>query len=149
MKAPALLRRRSTKIAVDSALLAGFVLEFLSRERSFDADYMVHGTVGLLLIPVVVVHLAGNWSWVRRVAVRRGRDREAKLAMVNATFALSSLLCVVSGIPLWASWSDASVLTGLHAVAGFISIVSMLAHLVSNRRRIRSLFSGAGRQTLS
>ncbi len=71
----AALRRRPVKIAVDVTLLAGFVVEFVSRERSFDPDYVLHGTAGLALIGVLVVHLAGNWGWIARVASRRRRDQ--------------------------------------------------------------------------
>lgn len=139
MTAGAVLRRRSVKIALDSALLVGFLVEVATRERSFDADYVVHGFTGVALVGVVAVHLIGNRPWIASVR-RAGRaHREARLATVNLAFGTLAAVCVLSGFPLWFSWTDADVVAALHAGTGFLAAVSMVVHLVMNRRRIRAL----------
>ncbi|MFV0256832.1 MAG: hypothetical protein ACK5PP_00070 [Acidimicrobiales bacterium] len=135
-----LLRRRSVKIVMDSALLVAFVIAFFTREPSFDPDYLLHSLVGLAVVPVVSLHLAGNWGWVKRVARRRRHDREAGLGAFNAVFGAVTATCIVSGIPLWVSNMESSALIGVHTVTGVVASAMMLAHLVWNQRRIRALF---------
>lgn len=133
------IRRRAVKIAIDTALLVAFVLVFVSRERSFDADYVLHGTVGLVLVPILALHLGSNWGWVRRLASRRRRDRDARLAMLNLVFGAATAVCVLSGIPLWGGWVEADALVATHSATGMTSILLVLVHLVWNQRRFRSL----------
>lgn len=130
---------RPAKIAVDSALLAGFVIEFVTRERSFDADYLLHGITGLALVVVVAVHLSGNRAWIAAVRAKGRAHREARLALVNLTFGAMAAVCILTGMPLWWDWTDSDVVAVAHATTGFLCAVLMIAHLVMNRRRIRSL----------
>lgn len=144
MRAPAALRRRPVKIVVGIALAVGFVVEFLTRERSFDPDYLLHGWAGIALLAVLALHLGGNWGWIRRVATRRRRDREARLGLLNLGFGVATVVCIVSGIPLWLEWTEAGAVTGVHAGTGFLSIVLMLVHIGWNQRRIRALVGLGG-----
>ncbi|MFV0524023.1 MAG: hypothetical protein ACK5RL_05940 [Acidimicrobiales bacterium] len=134
------LRRRDVRIAVDTALLAAFVTAFLTREPSFDPDYLLHSLVGLAVVPIVWLHLRGNWGWVKRVARRRRHDREARLGAFNTVFGGLTTVCIVSGIPLWVGEFDSSALVGLHAITGGLAILAMIVHLVWNQRRLRALF---------
>ncbi len=63
MSVGSVLRRRWSKIAVDTALLAGFLTEFITREGP---DYGLHSWVGIVLVPIIAVHLLGNAGWIRR-----------------------------------------------------------------------------------
>lgn len=144
MRAPAVLRRRPVKIVVDVTLAAGFVVEFLTRERSFDPRYLLHSWTGIALLAVLALHLGGNWGWIRRVATRRSRDREARLGLLNLGFGVATLVCIVSGIPLWLAWTEAGALTGVHAGTGFLAILLMLVHIGWNQRRIRTLVGIGG-----
>ena len=131
-----LFKRRSTRIALDVALLGGFIAEFVTREGP---DYAVHSWIGVVLIPIITLHLLGNLPWIRRV-MRRGRDDpEFSLGVLNAVFGMLTAICVVTGFPLWLGWSDAGALSGVHTVTGFLSIIVMFVHLWRNRSRVRSL----------
>lgn len=134
-----IMRRRAAKIVLDVSLLVGFIVEFLTREPSFDPDYLLHSWVGIVLIPVIAFHLSGNWGWVRRV-IRNGRqDREAGLGALNAVLGTLAATCIVSGFPLWLGWSEAGWLSGLHTVTGLVAILVMFVHLAGNRKRIVAL----------
>lgn len=139
MNLAAAVRRRPVKIAIDVALLVGFVLEFATRERSFDPRYLVHGWTGIVLLAVLAAHLGGNWGWVKRVARRRGQDREARLGLLNLSFGVTAATCILSGVPLWVGWTGAQAVVVVHATSGFLSIVLMAVHIGWNQRRIRAL----------
>lgn len=139
MTSTPLLRRRSVKIALDVALFAGFITEFATREKSFDPDYVVHSVTGLALVLVISTHLLGNQAWIRSVLSKGRAHREAKLALLNLVLGVLALVCIVTGIPLWLSWTDSDIVGVVHAATGFFAVVTMFVHLGMNRRRIRSL----------
>lgn len=130
------LRRRPVKLAIDIVLLAGFIVEFVTREGP---DYDLHSWVGIVLVPVIAIHLVGNAGWIARVW-RRGRaDREFGLAVLNTVFGILVAVCIVTGFPIWLEWSDAAAWAGVHTVTGLVAILVMLVHLGMNRRRIVGL----------
>ncbi len=129
-------RRRITKIVVDVALLLGFLTEFVTREGP---DYTFHSWVGIVLVPVIAVHLIGNAAWIRRVIDRGRRDREFSLGVLNAVLGTLTVICTVTGFPIWLEWSDASFWVGLHTATGMLAILVMFAHLWRNRSRIVGL----------
>ncbi len=134
-----LLRTRAIRIVLDSALFVGFIVEFITREPEFDPDFILHSWVGIVLIPVIAVHLAGNWSWVQRVIRNGTDDREFGLGALNALLGTLSAICIVSGFPLWFEWADAGWLSGLHTITGMLAIVLMFVHLWMNRSRLGRL----------
>ena len=131
-----LLRRRWSKIAVDTALLAGFLTEFITREGP---DYGLHSLVGIVLVPIIAVHLLSNAAWIRRVAARGRNDREFALAVLNAVLGLLASVCIATGFPIWLEWSDAEFWAVTHTITGFLSIILMFVHMWRNRSRIRQL----------
>lgn len=133
------LRNRKVKIAIDTALLSAFVIAFLTREPTFDPDYLLHSLAGLAAVPFLVVHLRSNWGWVKRVASRRQRDREARLGAFNAIFGAFTAVCILTGVPLWVADVDSSVLVGLHTATGGFAVLMVIVHLVWNQRRLRAL----------
>lgn len=139
IKAASVLRRRSAKIAIDVALFAGFITEFLTREPSFDPDYLLHSWVGIVLVPVVALHLIGNRGWIARVWAKRRSDREFGLGVLNAVLGACAAICVVTGFPPWLGWTEGGPISTVHTATGLISIVLMFVHLAWNRRRIGSL----------
>lgn len=133
------------KIVVDTSLLAAFVAEFVTREGP---DYTLHSWVGIVLIPIIAVHLVGNAGWIRRVVNRRRDDREFGLGVLNATLGAVATVCIVTGFPIWLDWSDAAAWAGIHTITGFGGIILMFAHLWKNRSRLVRLIgvsAGSGR----
>lgn len=135
----ALTRRRWIKIVIDVALLVGFLVEFITREGP---DYGLHSWVGIILVPIIVVHLLGNAGWIRRVASRGKSDREFSLAVLNAVLGVLATVCIVTGFPIWLEWSDAGIWATVHQITGLLSILLMFVHLWRNRSRITRLAVG-------
>lgn len=129
-------RRKWIKIVVDVALLVGFLAEFVTREGP---DYALHSWVGIVLVPIIAVHLAGSLGWIRRVWNRRRKDPDFNLGVLNAILGSLAGVCIATGFPLWLEWSEAPALSALHTVTGFLSILIMFVHLWMNRTRITQL----------
>ncbi len=129
-------RRRWAKIVIDLALLAGFLTEFITREGP---NYAFHSWVGIVLVPIVVVHLVGNAGWIKRVLSRGRADREFSLGVLNAVLGFMAVVCIITGFPIWLEWSEAAFWATIHTITGFLSIMLMFAHLWRNRGRIGGL----------
>jgi len=129
-------QRRIARIVLDVGLLIGFALEFITREGP---DYDFHSWVGVVLIPIVGVHLASNWSWVTSTLRRRAAHPEWKLARFNAVFSVVTAVCIVTGFPIWLEWSEASAWSTVHTVTGFASLILAASHIWRNRSRISKL----------
>lgn len=131
-----MLNRRWRKIAIDVALLVGFLAEFVTREGP---DYALHSWIGIVLVPVITVHLISNLSWVRSVVARGSAHPEFSLGVLNAVLGTLVAVCTVTGFPIWLDWSSWSGWSTVHTITGFLSIVLMFVHLYRNRSRIRRL----------
>lgn len=129
-------RHRTTRIVLDAGLLIGFIAEFITREGP---DYSVHSWIGIALVPAIVVHLTGNWRWVTSTYRRRRAHPEWPLARFNAVFSTITAICILSGFPVWLTWSSSSIWSGLHNTTGFISILLATSHLWRNRQRLTGL----------
>lgn len=136
MSIGSVLRRRSFKIAIDTALLVGFITEFVTREGP---DYGLHSWIGIVLVPVITAHLASNAGWIKRVAARGRDDREFPLAVLNTVLGLLASVCIATGFPVWLEWSEAELWAVTHTITGFLTIIVMFLHLWRNRSRIRQL----------
>lgn len=129
-------QRRVSKIVIDVALLVGFLAEFITREGP---DYTIHSWIGIVLVPIVVVHLAGNLGWIQRVWARKREDREFGLGVLNAVLGALTAICTVTGFPIWLDWGWAGPWSAVHQITGLLAIVLMFAHLWKNRGRIGRL----------
>lgn len=136
MSVGSVLRRRWVKIVIDTTLLVGFVTEFVTREGP---DYELHSWVGIVLVPVIAVHLVSNAGWIRRVAARGRSDREFPLAVLNTVLGLLAAVCIATGFPIWLNWSEAESWAATHTITGLLCILVMFVHLWRNRSRIRQL----------
>jgi len=136
-----ILRRRAVRIGLDLCLLLGFIAEFITREGP---DYDVHSWIGVVLIPLIGIHLSSNWRWVTSTYRRRQAHPDWPLARFNAAFTVVTTVCILSGFPIWLGWSDSSVWSTLHNVTGFVSVVLALSHLWRNRRRLVTLVRRQG-----
>jgi len=131
-----LLRQRAVRVALDVGLLVGFVAEFLAREGP---NYSLHSWIGVTLVPVISIHLASNWRWVTSTYRRRRAHPEWRLARFNAAFSAITMVCILSGLPIWLEWSDSGAWTVAHNITGLFSIVLALSHLWRNRHRLVAL----------
>ena len=126
-------RGRVARVLLPSILLVAFVAEFVTREGP---DYTLHSWVGIALIPIITVHMAGNAGWIRGVWRRGRQHREFGLGVLNASFGVLVAVCIGTGFPLWLGWSDATGWSATHTVTGFASILVMFVHLWRNRARV-------------
>lgn len=128
-------RRKSVKIALDVVLLVGFLAEFITREGP---DYDLHSWIGVVLMPIIAIHLASNIGWIKRTLKNRSADREWPLARFNAVFGVLAAVCILTGFPIWFGWGE-DPWSIIHTVTGFLSIILMFSHLWRNRSRILRL----------
>ncbi len=128
-----MLRRRAVRVVLDVSPLAGFLAEFLTREGP---DYSLHSWIGVVLVPIIAVHLASNWRWVMSTYRRRTTHPDWPLARFNAVFTAVTVVCILTGFPPWLAWSDSTMWTVSHNVAGLLSIVLAISHLWRNRQRL-------------
>jgi len=126
-------RRKWFKILIDVALFVGFVADFLTREGP---DYALHSWIGIVLVPVIALHLVGNVGWIRRVWAKGRQDREFGLGVLNAVLGVVATVCILTGFPIWLEWSESGFWSGLHTITGFVSLVLMFVHLGKNRKRL-------------
>ncbi|MGB5759565.1 MAG: hypothetical protein WBM50_21810 [Acidimicrobiales bacterium] len=124
------------RFGVDVALLVGFVAEFATREGP---DYGLHSWIGVALVPIVAVHLAGNWRWIISTYHRGAAHPEWSLARFNALLAATTTICIATGFPIWLEWSDSNVWETTHTLTGFASILLALSHVWRNRGRLSVL----------
>ena len=129
-------RRKLFKIIVDVGLLVGFLAEFITREGP---DYAVHSWIGIVLVPIIGVHLAGSLGWIKRVWARKRDDREFNLGVLNTVLGTLTAVCIVTGFPIWLEWSDLGAWSTVHTITGFVSIILMFSHLWMNRSHITRL----------
>lgn len=135
-----MIRRRWFKVVVDVSLLVGFLTEFITREGP---DYGLHSWVGIVLVPIITLHLLGNAGWIKRVLARGREDREFSLGVLNLALGVLAVVCIISGFPIWLEWSEAAAWVTVHTITGLLSIVLMFVHLWRNRSRIRKLAFGS------
>ena len=135
-------RTRSAKIILDTTLLIAFLVEFFTREGP---DYAIHSWVGIVLIPIIAIHLNGNVAWIKRVWKRKRDDREFTLGLLNTVLGALAAICIATGFPIWLDWSDAAGWATVHTVTGMGSLVIMFVHLWRNRSRISRLIRPQGR----
>lgn len=129
-------RRRWPKILIDSALLVAFLAEFVTREGP---NYDVHSWIGIILIPIIGLHLTGSIGWIKRVWSRKRQDPDFGLGVLNSALGALAAICILSGFPLWLEWSTAGAIVGVHTVTGFASILVMFVHLWRNRSHLTRL----------
>ncbi len=131
-----LAQRRWPKIVIDTTLLVAFIAEFITREGP---DYTIHSWIGIVLIPIIAIHLAGNASWITRVWNRKGSDPEWGLGLLNAVLGTLAVVCILTGFPLWFGWAEGGTMAGVHTFTGMVAILLMFVHLWRNRSRIARL----------
>lgn len=130
------VRARPVKIVLDITLLIAFLAAFITREGP---DYAIHSWVGIALIPIIIVHLTGNLSWIRQVWKRKREHREFGLGVLNASLGALAGVCIATGFPIWLEWSGTAGLTAVHMITGLASILVMFIHLWRNRKRVKRL----------
>lgn len=135
------IRRRTTRVVLDVGLLVGFIAEFVTREGP---DYNLHSWIGVVLIPLIGIHLVTNWRWVTSTFRRRSAHPEWPLARFNAVFSVITAVCIVSGFPLWLEWTSGDAWVVVHNLTGLVSIVLALSHLWRNRHRLSVLLRRKG-----
>lgn len=131
-----LLRLRAVRVVLDVVLLVGFIAEFATREGP---DYAVHSWIGIVLTPIIAVHLLSNWRWVTSVVRRRNGHPDWSLALLNTVFSIMTAVCILTGFPIWLEWSTNNAWSVVHTITGFLSVILALTHLWWNRKRLGAL----------
>lgn len=133
----AFARRRPVKLAIDVAVLVFFLALFITREGSGDS-YTLHSWVGIIAVPLVALHLLGNWGWVTRLLKRGRQDRQFRLGVLNGAFFAMAAAATITGFPAWAGVESFNT---PHAITGFLSILLMLVHIGANIGPLRQLLA--------
>ena len=116
------MSERTERIVADIALVATFVLAFLTHENGA----VIHSLVSLVFTAVLIHHVKHSWS-----AYRRPR-RRSKWA-VNQTIAMLMAATTVTGLTFWIGGDDYALAHGPLSVAAAIAV---LPHAWVHRRRV-------------
>lgn len=119
------MNQRTERIIADVALVATFVLSFLTHENGA----LLHSLVSMVFTLVLLHHVKHNWA-----AYRRPR-RRAKWA-ANHTIALLMTATTVTGLTFWIAGSDYALAHGPLSVAAAIAVVP---HAWVHRRTVGRL----------
>lgn len=111
---------RAERIIADVALVATFVLAFLTHENG----ELLHSLVSLVFTGVLVHHIKHNWT-----AYRQPRRRSKWVA--NHTVALLIAATTVTGLTFWIAGDDYALAHGPFSVAAAIAV---LPHFWVHRR---------------
>ncbi|MEM7337361.1 MAG: hypothetical protein AAF467_01870 [Actinomycetota bacterium] len=136
----AFARRRAVKITFDVIIFITFIALFITREGDFGNPerYLQHSWIGIVAIPIIAVHMTGNWGWIMRLIKRGRQDRQFGLGVLNAVFFALVAICTITGFPAW--WDVAGFATP-HQITGLLAVLVMFIHIGWNIRPFRQLFS--------
>ena len=116
------MNERTERIVADIALVATFVLAFLTHENGA----LLHSLVSLVFTVVLIHHVKHSWY-----AYRRPRPR-SKWA-VNQTIAMLMAATTVTGLTFWIGGDDYALAHGPLSVAAAIAV---LPHAWVHRRKV-------------
>ncbi|MFM8861249.1 MAG: hypothetical protein ACKOIA_02140 [Acidimicrobiia bacterium] len=119
------MNERTERIIADIALVATFVLAFLTHENGA----LLHSLVSLVFTVVLIHHVKHSWS-----AYRRPRRRSKWT--VNQTIAMLMAATTVTGLTLWVGGDDYALAHGPLSVAAAIAV---LPHAWVHRRKVARL----------
>ena len=124
-------RRRLKTILLVSGLLLTALVAFISHE--WGATW--HSIVGIAALGVVAWHVYTQRRWIRSAAARRTSHPETKLVIFNPLLALTFVIVIVSGFPVWLAGAG-GVVAQIHNITGAVFLPLVLIHLFLNRRRV-------------
>lgn len=119
------MNHRSERIVADVALVATFLLSFLTHENGA----LIHSLVSLVFTGVLIHHIKHNWT-----AYRRPRRRSKWAA--NHTVAVLMAATTVTGLTFWIGGDAYALAHGPLSVAAAIAIVP---HVWVHRRMVARL----------
>ena len=115
------MNQQTERILADTALMATFVLSFLTHENGV----MTHSIVSLVFTAVLLHHVKCNWASYRR-------PRERSKSVSNHTVALLMAGTTVTGLIFWIAGDDYAL---GHGPISIVAAVAVLPHLWVHRRR--------------
>lgn len=116
------MNQRAERIVADVALIASFLLSFLTHENG----PLIHSLVSLVFTVVLLHHVKHSWS-----AYRRPRTRSKWT--VNQTIAVLMAATTVTGLTFWIGGDDYAL---AHGPLSVVAAVAVLPHAWVHRRKI-------------
>ena len=116
------MNERTERIIADIALVATFVLAFLTHENGA----LIHSLVSLVFTVVLIHHVKHSWS-----AYRRPRPRSKWV--VNQTIAVLMAATTMTGLTFWIGGDDYALAHGPLSVA---TAIAVLPHAWVHRRKV-------------
>lgn len=126
------MSQRTERIVADSALVATFVLSFLTHENGV----LLHSVVSLVFTVVLLHHVKHNWT-----PYRRPRSRSKGVA--NHTLAVLMGSVTVTGMTFWIAGDDFAL---AHGPLSVLAAIAVLPHLWVHRRTTVRLFKRSSQQ---
>lgn len=129
------MSQRTERIVADSALVAIFVLSFLTHENGV----LLHSVVSLVFTVVLLHHVKHNWT-----PYRRPRSRSKGVA--NHTLAVLMGSVTVTGMTFWIAGDDFAL---AHGPLSVLAAIAVLPHLWVHRRMAVRLLKRSSQQPVS
>lgn len=119
------MNERIERLVADVALVASFVLSFLTHENGA----LIHSLVSLVFAGVLLHHVKHNWA-----AYRRPRRRSKWAA--NQAVALLVLATIVTGLTFWIAGENFAL---AHGPLSVVAAIAILPHIWVHRRWVARL----------
>jgi hypothetical protein len=124
--------KKTCKIIVDIAITMIFAVLLIPRV----VDTSTHELLGIIIAPIVALHILLNWKWVKATitSMRRGKATEKSQQMFRLVIglAVSLVITIISGLLLSNALDGAALSHGLgHSMQGGI-MPAMAVHRLSS-----------------
>lgn len=130
-------RRRQHPVVI-ATLYGGLLVTAFLAFASHEWGATPHSLVSIAALAAVAWHVWTQRRWLHGVVERGRRHPQRALVVSNALLISCFVLVNVSGAPVWL-WNVDGPVSVVHDITGFAILPLLVAHLVLNRRRIRTL----------
>ena len=130
-----------SKIIVDILMFIAVVLEFSKLYLS----PLVHELLGICIFILMIVHLSFNKKYIKNIFKKKKSASELIMFIINICVFASIMISIISGIliseVLFKSFSKYNtMISKIHIISSYVSIMSLGLHLGLNLKFITSKF---------
>ena len=137
---------KNHKIIIDFCILAIFIALFATG----DHGRIAHMVFGIIIIPMIVLHLLLNKKWIKTAANLfsggKLKNKMKKMFYINVGLCIAFVILIVSGIMMYGInvLAHSHVLHGLHSLSSKIFAILSIWHIKLHWRYLVNHFKKTG-----